>query len=27
LIDEARILIAKLQLDYICGLRSDRAIK
>ena len=22
-----RILIAKLQLDYICGLRSDRAIK
>lgn len=23
----ARILIAKLQLDYVCGLRSDRAIK
>jgi hypothetical protein len=23
----ARILIAKLQLEYICGLRSDRAIK
>lgn len=25
--DEIRILIAKLQLDYICGLKSDRAIK
>lgn len=27
MIDFVRILIAKLQLDYICGLRSDRAIK
>lgn len=25
--DLGRILIAKLQLDYVCGLRSDRAIK
>jgi hypothetical protein len=24
---DSRILIAKLQLDYICGLKSDRAIK
>ncbi len=25
--DKYRILIAKLQLDYLCGLRSDRSIK